>query len=113
MLLLGISTQDPLPGFALMRSEQQCLGCDMTDKSKRSFAIVRFNKRTYQSGGVMAVIKGVKAAQRALNDFDGCQSEENRSAGWRYFLEETDLRPGMDPEKATQLRQARLDRQES
>ena len=25
------------------------------------------------------------------------------------FLEETDLRPGMDPEKATKLRQVRLD----
>jgi hypothetical protein len=85
----------------------------MTDESEFSFAVVRFNERTYQSGGVVAVIKGVGAAQRTLNDFDWCQSEENRCAGWRYFLERTDLRPGMDPEKATKLRQVRLDLQES
>ena len=84
----------------------------MTDKSESSFAVVRFNKRTYQSGGVVAVIKGVEAAQRTLNDFDWCQSEENRRAGWLHFLEETELRPGMDPEKATKLRQGRLDLQE-
>jgi hypothetical protein len=85
----------------------------MTDKSDSSFAVVRFNERTYQSGGVVAVIKGIKVAQRTLDDFDWCESEVNRFAGWRYFLEETDLRPGMDPEKATQLRQMRFDLQES
>ena len=84
----------------------------MTDKSQASFAVVRFNERTYQSGGVMAIIKGTEAAERTLNDFDWFQSDDNRRAGWRYFLEETDLRSGMDPEKATKLRQVRLDIQE-
>jgi hypothetical protein len=91
----------------------ESLGSDMTDKSGSSFAVVRFNEQTYQSGGVVAVIKGTEAAERTRNDFDCYQSEENRRAGWRYFLEETDLRPGMDPEKATKLRQVRLDLQES
>jgi hypothetical protein len=91
----------------------ESLGSDMTDKSGSSFAVVRFNEQTYQSGGVVAVIKGTEAAERTLNDFDCYQSEENRRAGWRYFLEKTDLRPGMDPEKATKLRQVRLDLQES
>ena len=81
----------------------------MTDKSESSFAVVRFNERSYQSGGVVAVIQGSEVARRTLNDFRWYQSEENRRAGWRYFLEETDLRPGMDPEKATTLRQRRLD----
>jgi len=85
----------------------------MTHKSESSFAVVQFNERTYQSGGVLAVIKGLDAAQRTLKDFDLYQSEESRRAGWRFFLEETDLRPGMDPEKATTLRQVQLDRQES
>jgi len=85
----------------------------MTDKSESSFAVVRFNEQTYQSGGVVAIIKGIEAAQRTLNDFDWCLSEENRRAGWCYFLEETDLRPGMEPEKATRLRQVRFDLQES
>jgi len=85
----------------------------MRDKSDSSFAVIRFNERTYQSAGVVAVIKGIKVAQRTLADFDWCESEENRCAGWRYFLEETHLRPGMDPEKATKLRQVRFDLQES
>jgi hypothetical protein len=85
----------------------------MTHKSELSFAVVRFNERTYQSGGVVAIIKGVEAAKRTLANFDSCQSEENRRAGWRYFLEKTDLRPGMDPEKATKLRQVRFDLQQS
>jgi hypothetical protein len=85
----------------------------MTDKSKASFAVVRFNERTYQSGGVMAVIKGTDAAEKTLNDFDWFESDDNRRAGWRYFLEATDLQSGMDPEKATKLRQVRLDLAES
>ena len=85
----------------------------MTDKSESSFAVVRFNERTYQSGGVVAVIKGIKIAQRTLDDFDWNQSEDQRRAGWHYFLEKTNLRPGMDPEKATTLRQVRFDLQEA
>ncbi len=79
----------------------------MTSKSDASFAVVRFNNRTYQSGGVVAVIKGNKAAERILKDFDSCQSEESRRAGRRYFLEKTDLEP------ATTLRQLRFDSQEA
>ena len=85
----------------------------MTNKSESSFAVVGFNERTYESGGVAAVIKGIESAQRTLKNFDSCQSEERRRAGWRYFLEKTDLLPGMDAEKATELRQVLLDLQES
>jgi hypothetical protein len=85
----------------------------MTNKPEHSFAIVRFNEKTYVSGGVVAVVKGTESAQRTLNDFEWCQGQEDRSAGWRYFLEETDLQPGTDPAKATRLRQLRLDLQES
>jgi hypothetical protein len=85
----------------------------MTGKSVSSFAVVRFNERTYQPGGVVGVVKGIKSAQKTLDNFDGCQSEENRRAGWRYFLEKTDLPPGIDPERATTLRQVRLDLQEA
>ena len=85
----------------------------MTNNAVRSFAIIRFNEKTYKSGGVMAVVKGAESGQRALHDFEWGQSPEDRNAGWRYFLEETDLQPGIDPEKATKLRQLRLDLQES
>jgi hypothetical protein len=85
----------------------------MTNKSDPSFAIVRFNEKTYVSGGVVAVVKGTESAERTLNDFEWGQSQEDRSSGWRYFLEETDLQPGIDPTRATKLRQLRLDLQES
>ena len=85
----------------------------MTNKSDPSFAIVRFNEKTYVSGGVVAVVKGTESAERTLNDFEWGQSQEDRSSGWRYFVEETDLQPGIDPTKATKLRQLRLDLQES
>jgi hypothetical protein len=81
----------------------------MTNKSQASFAVVRFNERTYQSGGVVAVIKGTESAESTLKELDWCQGDDSRRAGWRYFLEETDLRSGMDPEKATILRQVQLD----
>jgi hypothetical protein len=82
-------------------------------KSEPSFAVIRYNVRTYASGGVMAVIKGPSNAKMKIEHFEGGQSEEDRNAGWRYFLERTNLTPGMDPAKATKLRQARLDIRES
>jgi hypothetical protein len=85
----------------------------MTNNADCPFAIIRFNEKTYVSGGVVAVVKGTASAQRTLNDFEWCQSQEDRSSGWSYFVEETDLQPGTDPAKATRLRQLRLDLQES
>jgi hypothetical protein len=83
------------------------------EKSKPVFAIICFNRRTYVSGGVVAVVAGKAAAEKRLQEFSYGQSEEDRYAGWCYFLEESDLTPGIDAEQATRLRQARLDRLES
>jgi hypothetical protein len=83
------------------------------DESKLSFAIIRHNIRTYQSGGVVGVVKGKENAQTRVLQFETGQSSEDRHAGWRYFLELTDLRPGMNPEEATNLRQTRLEVRES
>ena len=81
----------------------------MQDESKASFAIIRHNVRTYESGGVVAVIKGRTPAETVLSQQEKSQSSEDRHAGWRYFLEKTDLRAGMDPTEATNVRQARLE----
>ena len=85
----------------------------MKNDSNHSFAIIRFNEKTYISGGVVAVVQGAESAQRTLNDFEWCQSQEDRGSGWRYFVEEPDLQAGIDPAKATRLRQLRFDLQES
>jgi hypothetical protein len=88
-------------------------GSDIADHLKSSFAIIRFNSRTYESGGVVAVVKARAAAEQLLRDYEFGQSEQDRHNGWRYFLEETDLAAGMDADEATTLRQARLERRES
>jgi hypothetical protein len=88
-------------------------GAAIADRLKSSFAIVRFNSRTYESGGVVAVVKAHSAAEHLLRDYEFGQSEQDRHNGWRYFLEETDLVPGMNADEATKLRQARLERRES
>lgn len=85
----------------------------MRSKSTASFAIIRYNLRTYEPGGVMAVIKGRGKAEATVAQFESEQSIEDRFAGWSYFLERTNLRPGMDPRKATSLRQTRMDVRES
>jgi hypothetical protein len=38
---------------------------------------------------------------------------DDRHDGWRYFLEETELTPGMDPEQATRQRWREFDAREA
>jgi len=85
----------------------------MLADAKSSFALVRYNARTYDSGGVMAVVRGRNEAETLLKQFERSQSSHDRDAGWRYFLEKTELKAGMDPAEATKLRQAHLDLRES
>jgi hypothetical protein len=85
----------------------------ISDGSKISFAIIRHNIRTYESGGVVAVIRGRDNAQFEVEHFEAGQSAEDRHAGWRYFLEKTRLKAGTDPQEATHLRQMDLEIRES
>ncbi|PYV76370.1 MAG: hypothetical protein DMG97_04275 [Acidobacteria bacterium] len=62
---------------------------------------------------VLAVVKAHASAEHLMRDYEFGQSEEDRYNGWRYFLEETDLAPGMNADEATKLRQVRLERRES
>jgi len=61
----------------------------------------------------MAVIKGRTVAEGTLIKFEAAQPGEDRHAGWRYFIEKTDLKVGMDPAIATKLRQTRLELREA
>ena len=77
------------------------------------YAIIRHNIRTYQSAGVLAVVRGMQRAESELKKFEDFQDSTDRHEGWRYFLEKTDLEPGIDPVAATQRRQVKLERRES
>ena len=83
------------------------------DESKASYAIIRHNIRTYESGGVVLVVKGRENAEIRVKHFETGQSSEDRHAGWRYFVEKSDLKAGMDPAEATNVRQMKLEMRES
>jgi hypothetical protein len=84
-----------------------------TDAVKASYVVIRHNVRTYESAGVVEVVKGRQNAESALKNFESGQSSADRHEGWRYFLEKTTLKAGTDPAEATILRQTELENRES
>jgi hypothetical protein len=83
------------------------------DELKASYVVIRHNVRTYESAGVVEVVKGRTNAESTLKKFESEQSSGDRHEGWRYFLEKTSLKAGTDPAEATELRQAELESRES
>ena len=83
------------------------------EELKASYVVIRHNVRTYESGGVVEVVKGRTNAETTLKNFETEQSSADRHEGWRYFLEKSSLKAGTDPAEATELRQAELERRES
>jgi hypothetical protein len=83
------------------------------DEARASYVVIRHNVRTYESAGVVEVVKGRQNAESALKNFESGQSSADRHEGWRYFLEKTTLKAGTDPAEATVLRQAELESRES
>jgi hypothetical protein len=98
-----------LPNFTLSAKELFLTRDDLTS----SYAIIRYNVRTYRSAGVLVVIKGRNNADSELKKFEDSQGSSDRQEGWRYFVEKTNLKPGTDPIEATRLRQAELECRES
>jgi hypothetical protein len=83
------------------------------DESKATYAVVCYNFRTYAPGGVVAVVKGRENGENIIKQYEAAQSAAERQEGWRCFLERTDMKPGLDPQEATNLRQSSLDMRES
>jgi hypothetical protein len=83
------------------------------DELKASYVVIRHNVRTYESAGVVEVVKGRPQAESTLKKFENVQSPADRHEGWRYFLEKSTLKAGTDPAEATELRQAELESRES
>jgi len=61
---------------------------------------------------VVQVIRGKSNAETTVKNYDASQSSEDRHAGWRYFLEKTEIKPGTNPVEATHRRQAELEQRE-
>ena len=84
-----------------------------SEELNSSYAIIRYNVRTYRSAGVVEVVKGKREAESTLQKIESCQDSSDRHEGWRYFIEKTDQKPGADPIEATQRRQQALETRES
>ena len=78
-----------------------------------SYVIIRYNIRTYRSAGVVEVVKGKQLAESTLQKIQACQDSSDRYEGWRYFIEKTDQKPGINPDEATRQRQKELEVRES
>jgi hypothetical protein len=83
------------------------------DNVTTSYAIIRYNIRTYRSAGVLVIVTGRRSAESELKKLEDSQDSSDRHEGWRYFAEKTNLKAGTDPVKATQQRQTELDERES
>ena len=83
------------------------------EESSASYVIICHNVRTYQSAGVIAVVRGKQVAEATLKNLECSQSSTDRHEGWRYFIERSNLKAGTDPAEATHLRQSELDVRES
>jgi len=59
------------------------------------------------------VVKGRQLAESKLQEFEAGQDPSDRHQGWRYFIEKTDQKPGIDPTEATLHRQQELEVRES
>lgn len=88
-------------------------GVSLLRQKSGYYFIIRHNIRTYQSDGVVQVVRGRSGADKAVKDFEACQPSADHQAGWRYFHEKADLSSSMEPAEATELRQAQLERRES
>ena len=95
-------------------SRQAAHGVSLTrEESNTVYLIIRHNVRTYESAGVVEVVKGMQDAETLLKKLETFQTSADRHEGWRYFCEKTDLKAGMDPAEATKRRQAVLEDRES
>jgi hypothetical protein len=83
------------------------------EEASTSYLVIRHNVRTYQSAGVVEVIKGKQNAETAVKKYEVGQASSDRHEGWRYFLEKTEMKAGTDPTEATHRRQAELDNRET
>jgi hypothetical protein len=83
------------------------------EDNNASYAIILHNVRTYRSAGVVAIVRGKPSAEAALRQFQEAANSGDYHEGWRYFMEKTDLAVGTEPNEATNLRQAELERREA
>lgn len=59
------------------------------------------------------MVKGKQLAEATLQQLEACQDSADYYEGWRYFIEKSDQKPGINSAEATQQRQKELEARES
>lgn len=59
------------------------------------------------------MIHGRQNAEATMREYQNRQAPPDAHEGWRYFLEKTELRAGMNPVEATDRRQRDLEIREA
>lgn len=89
-------------------------GLSLTNEdSNGTYAIIRHNVRTYLSAGVVKVVRGKRDAELAVKELEEFQGSSDQHQGWRYFIEKSHFKPGLDPAEATRQRQSDLEAREA
>ena len=61
---------------------------------------------------MVQVVRGKNSAETTVKQYEDSQSSEDRHAGWRYFPEKTEIKPGTNAVEATHRRQSELETRE-
>ena len=61
---------------------------------------------------MVQVVRGKNSAETTVKQYEDSQSSEDRHAGWRFFPEKTEIKPGTNAVEATHRRQAELETRE-
>jgi hypothetical protein len=61
----------------------------MKQGEKYNYAIIKQNFRTFETAATVDIVKGLSAAERAVEYHDRQLSDEEKDAGWRHFQKRT------------------------
>ncbi len=76
----------------------------MRDESKAIFAILCHNLQSGERSSVVNIVRGVAAAEQAVERYDRRLTQQKRDAGWQHVrMKTTTLKLGTDPKLATRI----------
>jgi hypothetical protein len=76
----------------------------MLQDEEYPYEILKHNFRTGEGSSVGEVIKGESAAQSLSESLTAKLSQEEREAGWKYFIQRTTRKVTIHPRRVTNLK---------
>lgn len=72
------------------------------DETEASYAIIKHNFTTRNGSEVVRVVKGIGGAEQAVEEYNRKLTAQQKEDGWRHYHQETHMKPGTNPEAATE-----------